>query len=39
MKDQGLEGRVVLGGPCVLVSGDAVRQSEGLEKGGSKSSL
>jgi hypothetical protein len=37
--EQGLEGRVVLGGQCVLVSGDAIRAAEGLGKGGGKSAL
>lgn len=36
--EQGLEGRVVVGGKCVLVSGDAIRAEEGLI-GGGKSAL
>lgn len=36
VKDNALEGKVVVGGKCVLVTGDDIRASEGLTK---KSSL
>ncbi|KAI9634624.1 CoA-binding protein [Dioszegia hungarica] len=38
VQENGLEGRVVLGGPCILVSGDGVRAEEGVD-GKSKSAL
>jgi hypothetical protein len=38
VRENGLEGRVVLGGPCILVSGDGIRAEEGVD-GKSKSAL
>lgn len=36
VQDNGLEGKVVCGGQCILVSGDGLRKEEGIE---GKSSL